>query len=58
MSENRVLRGIFAPKRKEVAGNWRRLHNELHNLYDSPNIIWVIKPRWMKWAVDLALMRR
>jgi hypothetical protein len=34
MFENRVLRGIFGPKRDEVTGNWRVLHNgELHNLY-------------------------
>jgi hypothetical protein len=38
--ENRVLRAIFGPKREEVAGGWRSLHNEgLHNLYASPNII-------------------
>jgi hypothetical protein len=49
--ENRVLRRIFGPKREEVAGGWRRLHNEeLHNLYDSPNIIRVIKSRRMRWA--------
>jgi hypothetical protein len=43
---NRVLRRIFRPKREEVAGGWRRLHNEeLHNLYSSPNIIKVIKSR-------------
>jgi hypothetical protein len=37
VSENRVLRGIFGPKREEVAGGWRRLHNEeLHNLSASP----------------------
>jgi hypothetical protein len=42
---------IFGPKREEVVGGWRRLHNEeLHNLYASPNIIRVIKPRWMGWA--------
>jgi hypothetical protein len=42
--ENRELRRIFGPKRYEVAGGWRRLHNEkLHNLYASPNIIRVIK---------------
>jgi hypothetical protein len=47
VSENRVLRRIFVPKREEVAGGWRRLHNEeLHNLYASPN---VIKSR-MRWA--------
>jgi len=41
--ENRMLRRMFGPKREEVAGGWRRLHNEeLHNLYASPNIISVI----------------
>jgi hypothetical protein len=40
MFENRVLRRIFVPKREEVVGSWRRLHNEeLHNLYSSLNII-------------------
>jgi hypothetical protein len=43
VSENRVLRRIFGPKREEVAGGWRRLHNEeLHNLYASLNIVRVI----------------
>jgi hypothetical protein len=42
--ENRVLRRIFEPKRVEVAGGWRKLHNEeLHNLYFSPSIIRKIK---------------
>jgi hypothetical protein len=41
--ENKVLRRIFVPKREEVAGGWRRLHNEeLHNFYASPNIIRMI----------------
>jgi len=40
---NRVLSRIFGPKRAEMAGGWRRLHNELHNLYALPNIIKVIK---------------
>jgi hypothetical protein len=49
--ENRVLRRIFGPKREEVAGGWRRLHNEeLHDLYSSSNIIRVIKSRIIKWA--------
>jgi hypothetical protein len=49
VSENRVLRRIFGPRREEVAGNWIRLHNEeLHNLYTTPNIIRVIKSRRMK----------
>jgi hypothetical protein len=44
--ENRVLRGIFGPKRHEATGEWRRLHNEeLNDLYSSPNIIRVIKSR-------------
>jgi hypothetical protein len=44
--ENKVQRRIFRPKREEVAGGWRSLHNEeLHNLYASPNIIGVIKSR-------------
>jgi hypothetical protein len=43
-SENRVLRRIFGPKRDEVTGEWRKLHNEeLHDLYSSPNIVRVIK---------------
>jgi hypothetical protein len=46
MFENRVLRRTFGPKREEMAGGWRRLHNEeLHNLYASPTIIRVIKSR-------------
>jgi hypothetical protein len=45
-----VLRRIFRPKRKEVTGGWKRLHSEeLHNLYASPFVIRVIKPRWMRW---------
>jgi hypothetical protein len=49
MFENRMLRRIFGPKREEVMGGWRRLHNEeLHNLYASPNIIGVIKSRRMR----------
>jgi hypothetical protein len=44
MSENRVLRRIFGPKRDEVTGEWRRLHSgELHNLYSSPDIVRQIK---------------
>jgi hypothetical protein len=42
--ESRVLRRIFEPKKDEVPGEWRRLHNEeLHDLYSSPNIVQVIK---------------
>jgi hypothetical protein len=44
--ENRLLRGIFGPKREEVPGEWRKLHNgELNNLYSSPDIIKRIKSR-------------
>jgi hypothetical protein len=47
--ENRVLRRMFGPHREELAGGWRRLHNEeLHNLYALPNIIRVIKLRKMR----------
>jgi hypothetical protein len=53
--ENRVLRRIFDPKRDEVTGDWRKLHNEgLHNLYSSPNRM--IKLRRMKWAGHVARM--
>jgi hypothetical protein len=52
--ENKVLGRIFGPKRDEVTGEWRKLHNEeLKDLY-SPNIIWVIKLRQMKWAEHVA----
>jgi hypothetical protein len=57
--ENRVLRRIFGPKRDEVAGDWRKLHNEeLHNLYFSPNIIRMTRSRRMRWADHLAQLRR
>jgi hypothetical protein len=55
VSENRVLRGIFGPKREEVTGEWRTLHSgELHNLYSSPDIIRQVKFRRMRWAVHVA----
>jgi hypothetical protein len=53
--ENRALRRIFGPKRGEVTGGWRKLHNEeLHNLYSSPSIIRMIKSRRMRWAGHVA----
>jgi hypothetical protein len=57
--ENRVLRRIFGPKREEVVGDWRRLHNEeLHNLYASQNIIGVTESRRMRWVGHVARMGR
>jgi hypothetical protein len=57
--ENRVLRRISGPKRDEVTIGCRKLHNEeLHNLYSSPSIIRMIKPRRMRWAGHVALMGR
>jgi hypothetical protein len=53
--ENRVLTRIFGPKRDEVAGERRKLHNEeLHDLYSSPSIIRIIKARRMRWAGNVA----
>jgi hypothetical protein len=53
----RVLRRIFGPKRNEVTGGWRKLHNEeLHNLYSSPSIFIKIKLRSMKWAGHVSCM--
>jgi hypothetical protein len=48
MFKNRMLKRIFGPKRDEVTGKWRQLHNELDDLSSSPNIIWVIKSRRMR----------
>ena len=56
MSENRALRRILGPKRDEVAGEWRKLHNEeVNDLYSSPNTVGVIKSR-MRWAGHVACM--
>jgi hypothetical protein len=55
--ENRVLRRIFGPKRDEVTGEWRKLHNEeLYDLYCSPNIVRVKNSRRMRWAGHVAGM--
>ena len=57
MFENMVLRRIFGPRRDEVKGKWRRLHNEeLNDVYSSPNIVWVIKSRRMRWDGHVARM--
>jgi hypothetical protein len=57
--QNRVLRRLFGPKRDEVTGEWRRLHNEeLNDLHLSPNIFRVIKSRRMRWAGHVARMGR
>jgi hypothetical protein len=54
-----VLRKVFGPKRDEVMGDWRKLHNaELHNFYSSPNIFRTIKSGRLRWAGHAARMRR
>jgi hypothetical protein len=56
--KNRVLRIIFGPKREEVVGSWRRLHNEeLQNLYASSNVIRMIKSK-MRWVGHVAQWER
>jgi len=55
--ENRVLRRVFGPKRDEVTGEWRKLHNEeFSDRYSLPNIVRVVKSRRMRWAVHVARM--
>jgi hypothetical protein len=55
--ENRVLRGIFGPKRDKVTRQWKKLNSgELHNLYLPPYIISQIKSRRMRWAENVACM--
>jgi hypothetical protein len=55
--EKRMLKRIFGPKRDEVTGSWRKLHNEeLHNLYSSPRIIRMAKSRRIRWARHVARM--
>ena len=57
MFENSVLRRVFGPKRDEVTGEWRKLHNEeLSDLYSLPNIVRVVKSRKMRWAGHVARM--
>ena len=55
MFENRVLRGIYGPKRDEVTGEWRKLHVEEFNDF-SPDTVWAIKSRRMRWAGHVARM--
>jgi len=55
--QNWVLRRIFGPRRDEVKGEWRKLHNEeLNHLYCSPNTVRVIKSRIMRWVGHVARM--
>jgi hypothetical protein len=55
--EKSLLRRILGPKRAEVTGEWRTLHNvELNDLYSSQNIIWVVKLRRMRWTRHVACM--
>ena len=55
--QNWMLRRIFGTKSDEVTGGWRKLHNEeLNDLYCSPNIIWLIRSRRMRWAGHVACM--
>jgi hypothetical protein len=59
MFEDRVLRKILEPKRDEEKGKWRKLHNgKLRDLYSSPNIIRIMKSRWLRWAGHVARMGR
>jgi len=54
--ENGVLRRIFVPNREEVAGGWKRLYNEIHNFYTSPNIIMGDQTWKVRWARHVACM--
>jgi hypothetical protein len=55
--ESKVLRRMFGPKRDEVTGGWRKLHNEeLRDLYFSRSIIRIIKSRMIRWAGHVAGM--
>ena len=55
--ENRVLRRVFGPKRDDVTGEWKKLHNEeLSDLYSLPNIVRVVKSKRMRWEGHVARM--
>ena len=55
--ENRELRRVFGPKRDEVTGEWRKLHNEeLSDLYSLPIVVRVVKSRRLRWAGNVALI--
>jgi hypothetical protein len=57
--ENRLLSRMFGPKKGEIIGGWKTLHNEeLHDLYCSSNIIRMIKLRGIRWAGNLARIGR
>ena len=56
-NDNRILRRVFGPKRDEVTGEWRKLHNEeLSDLYALPNIVRMLKSRRMRWVGHVARM--
>jgi hypothetical protein len=57
--EDKELRRLFAPRRNEVTGGWKKLHNEEHrDMYSAPSLIRIIKTRRMKWAGHVARMRK
>jgi hypothetical protein len=57
--ENRVLRRIFGPKRDEMTGEWKKLHNEeLRDFHSSPSVIRIIKSKTVRWAGHVARMGR
>ena len=59
VSENKVLRRIYGPKRDEVRWEWRKLYNEeLNDLYSSPSVVWVKKSRRMRLAGHVARMEK
>jgi hypothetical protein len=55
--ENRMLKRTFVPKRDKMTGAWKNFHNELHNLYSSPSINKMMKPRMIRWAENVARVR-